>query len=609
MVEPDSCARCCCLQHRRALKAEPTAHLMAPYDALVQQLHSGSPSEQHQAVAALSVLPFTPRNWLSAVGTIPCLVQLMHSASTTDPQVEAIWNLLQDISESRQYAEEEDASGLKVVAPDGLIPPLVLLLLHPDDADVQQVAAQTLSTLATNADNRQKILEAGAIAPLIQLLKSCSEDLHHPAADALGFITENRDAQSSIVAAGGIVPLLQLLSGSSNVEVQWSAVVAVRFLANDHADPIVAAGAIPLLVRLLESSATGVQEEAALALGSLARNVNTNVDQMVTAGAIPLLVGLLKTSGSCVMQRWAARALGNLALGATCKIIAAGAVEPLVNLLKSNSAYTQSAAARALVNLSGRNKAGQARIVAAGAIAPLIRLLHAASSDELQGYAVMILFNLASSDANIHFSNTGSPTFHEQIVDAGAIRPLVHILRSASAIVHERAVCLLALLAANGRSCYFAPNERAGALPLLAHLQTAASSEAARNSAKTLLLDLSTGKLPFEDPGKCSSSALSSATVSAPPASAAGSSSTAAVVSPPAATSPQQQQQQPPRLRKSCWSCGAKGVPLKKCSVCAVAAYCCAGCQKADWKAHKGQCVGLKAGASGSGCLSAAGEK
>ena len=42
-------------------------------------------------------------------------------------------------------------------------------------------------------------------------------------------------------------------------------------------------------------------------------------------------------------------------------------------------------------------------------------------------------------------------------------------------------------------------------------------------------------------------------------------------------------------------------MPLQKCSVCAVAAYCGAGCQKADWKAHKGQCAGLKAGASGSG--------
>ena len=39
-------------------------------------------------------------------------------------------------------------------------------------------------------------------------------------------------------------------------------------------------------------------------------------------------------------------------------------------------------------------------------------------------------------------------------------------------------------------------------------------------------------------------------------------------------------------------------MPLKKCSVCAVAAYCGAACQKADWKLHKGQCTGLKASAA-----------
>ena len=69
------------------------------------------------------------------------------------------------------------------------------------------------------------------------------------------------------------------------------------------------------------------------------------------------------------------------------------------------------------------------------------------------------------------------------------------------------------------------------------------------------------------------------------------------------------QQLLPPRPRKSCWTCGATGVPLKKCSVCAIAAYCGADCQKAVWKAHKGQCAGLKAGACSSGCSSAAGEK
>lgn len=60
----------------------------------------------------------------------------------------------------------------------------------------------------------------------------------------------------------------------------------------------------------------------------------------------------------------------------------------------------------------------------------------------------------------------------------------------------------------------------------------------------------------------------------------------------------QQPSRAPPHRERACWSCGATGVPLKKCSVCAVASYCGAACQKVDWGVHKAQCAGLKAEAA-----------
>ena len=65
---------------------------------------------------------------------------------------------------------------------------------------------------------------------------------------------------------------------------------------------------------------------------------------------------------------------------------------------------------------------------------------------------------------------------------------------------------------------------------------------------------------------------------------------------------PQKQQTvsapRPKEQQEACWSCGVTGVPLKKCSVCTVALYCNAACQKADWKMHKTRCAGLKAAGS-----------
>ena len=363
-----------------------------------------------------------------------------------------------------------------------------------------------------------------------------------------------------------------------------SAVAIVRIIAWENAGLVAAAGAIPLLVQLLNSSSVYVQEEAAHAIGSLsfAGAVNINA-QIIHAGAIPLLVGLLRTP------------------------------------------ETQEKAALALRTIAEEFRT-HAEILAASPILPLVRLLASDSEGAQAEHATEALLQLSNA-----------PTFPKQFVAAGAIPSLVHLLRSESDSVQRRAVAVLVALAAKGRSDIFAPVKSAGALPLLAHLQTAASSREMQYAAEKLLQILRTGASSFDDLKIRSPSApMSSTAASACPATAAGSSSTDAVASPPsAAASPQHRasaagspstadtgspseadspeqpprQQLPPRPRKSCRSCGATGVPLKKCSVCAVAAYCGAVCQKADWKAHKGQCPGLKAGSTGIGGLSAAGEK
>ena len=164
---------------------------------------------------------------------------------------------------------------------------------------------------------------------------------------------------------------------------------------------------------------------------------------------------------------------------------------------------------------------------------------------------------------------------------------------------------------------------RAGALTLLAKLKDKAGTAAAVKGRAASLLQLlhqaSSSPSPARQGNTSSTAAtsLTSAHSSASPSptlAAVGLSPTTAaapVGSAPASSSglaAGSAQQSVGRTTKLCWSCGVTGVPLKKCSVCAVAAYCGAGCQKVDWKAHKGQCQGLKAGAGGS-LSSAAGEK
>ena len=678
---------------------------MTSYEALIQQLRSNSPSEQHQAVIALSELPLTPQNWLSAVGAIPRLVQMSHSASTTAPQLQAIQRFLQHIAASTADFE----ALVHLEAPDSVITPLVsLLLLHKTDINTQYVVAFTLSDLAVNTGNQRRITEAGAIAPLVQLLRSRTGRLRFASAQAISFLAENSDARAQIITAGAIGPLVQLLS-SSGEGVQMAAATSVRLLASTSAGQVAAAGAIPLLVQLLNSASADVQEATLGALMDISFDDDIKA-QVASAGAIPLLAGLLRTSGSPEMQQKAALTLGNLTFSpqpdgeienedaVQSEIVAAGAVEPLVQMLRSGPEELQAEAARVLVNISLNNSGAQARIAASGAIAPLICLLEAPGSAVLHARAALVLANLAYNYATAVVQAGALPVLverlaagpmhsreqaalalesiakdsatHAALLAAAPLLPLVHLLTSGSAAAQEFSLSALTLLhMASGFSTRFISS---GAVPLLAQMLSSRSlswrqfavtvlrllSRAARtgplsaefcasiNGAGILPLlarfqrmpacsvemsgyivevvvileALMEGVLPAaagredggatgrEEGGATTSSPASPAVVSASaPASAVTSalaSSTSASPSPSAAS-----QQLPHRSRKTCWSCGTTGVPLKKCSVCAIAAYCGAGCQKADWKAHKRQCAGLKAGATGSGSSAGGGEK
>ncbi|KAG1664972.1 hypothetical protein FOA52_001984 [Chlamydomonas sp. UWO 241] len=79
-------------------------------------------------------------------------------------------------------------------------------------AAVQQKAAHALSNLAAKDDNKVTIAAAGAIPPLVQLLRlgSAAEVQQH-AAGALINLALNADNKVTIAAAGAIPLLVQLL--------------------------------------------------------------------------------------------------------------------------------------------------------------------------------------------------------------------------------------------------------------------------------------------------------------------------------------------------------------------------------------------------------------
>ena len=113
-------------------------------------------------------------------------------------------------------------------------------------------------------------------------------------------------------------------------------------------------------------------------------------------------------------------------------IVAAGAIPPIVHLLKSKAAPVQEEAARALSNLGNdpaTNEATQISIAEAGALPPLI-LMYKSKSETVQIKAAAALNNLSSA-----------PVVQARVGSAGAVAPLANLLKSRSAEVREHALC------------------------------------------------------------------------------------------------------------------------------------------------------------------------
>ena len=120
---------------------------------------------------------------------------------------------------------------------------------------------------------------------------------------------------------------------------------------------------------------------------------------ITAAGATFLLVELLQSGGHGA--RCAAGALANLAYNDDNRgaIAAAGAIAPLVELMRNDRPDAKYGGAHALGNLAFKHHDNKVAIAAAGAIAPLVEVVRSGCADA-KASAAFALANLAYNDDN-----------------------------------------------------------------------------------------------------------------------------------------------------------------------------------------------------------------
>ncbi|KAG6552763.1 hypothetical protein Mapa_005711 [Marchantia paleacea] len=262
-----------------------------------------------------------------------------------------------------------DANAHLVV--DGLV-----LDLHSEDVDVQRHAAAELRLLAKyNMENRIIIANAGAIKPLVSLLKSSDAKTQENAVTALLNLSINDNNKSEIASAGAIDPLVNVLKvGNAQAMENAAATLFSLSVMDDNKVTIGASGAIPPLVHLLINGTPRGKKDAATALFNLSI-FRENKARIVHAGAIKPLVELMADPAAGMVDK-AVAVLANLATIPEGRVAIGdeGGIPALVEVVEAGSQRGKENAAAALLQLCMNSNKHRALVLQEGAIPPLVAL-------------------------------------------------------------------------------------------------------------------------------------------------------------------------------------------------------------------------------------------
>jgi hypothetical protein len=334
----------------------------------------------------------------------------------------------------------------------GVVDGVVQLLVAGSSLGREQAAGALCAMAATSDSVKLAIAEAGAVKPLIRLIRS-SHKTERVGDDA---VQAGHDAVDSKVTS----EYLNLDSWGSGVMeeaegVLWSLLALNRERSNDTRVSVEAATD---LVQLLQTT-PAMAREAAGVLRSLASNI-TNRAALLQAGAIDGLVRVLATAGSrCTGDGAAlAEAGGAMAMLAAndghIGSMAYDTIDGLVALLERGTFAGKVQATHALWSLATISERTKLAIIDAGAVDLLIDMLGSSGStrehDETTAGMLWALLSLNNNRGKGYWARyaEGSEGARTDVrVSVPAIQSLVPLLNTGSDVMREAAAGIFALVA------------------------------------------------------------------------------------------------------------------------------------------------------------------
>jgi hypothetical protein len=225
-----------------------------------------------------------------------------------------------------------------------------------------------------------------------------------------------------------------------------------------------------------DAAQVSAKRDAALGLRSLTRKSSLNREYIATRGAIPAIVAVLRDSADAETKKHAVTLLLNLSIHPNVKeeIVAAGALDPIVQVLKCGDSEARENAAAALFSLSTKSTAHKALIGSStDAIPALVKLLIDGTTRGKKDAAGAIF------DLSICHENKATA------VRAGVVPPLVDLRGDEKQGIVDEALATLAILATHPEGQ--TEISHVGALPLLIDIISDSSPQNKENAACILL--------------------------------------------------------------------------------------------------------------------------
>jgi hypothetical protein len=246
-------------------------------------------------------------------------------------------------------------SNMRSIALSGAISQLVALLASPSDR-CKEAAAYALRNIACDDAFVMEICELGAVEAFAVMLSMESDEgkLEEAAASALGVLACSPENKILIGRSGAIEKLVRMVEKYDDKRCE-TAVWVLGSLVNEvsNKDIFVSEGGISALTVQLRRGTDSVKEACAWGFRYLVHGCTDPNIARSCGAAIPLLVRMLSYGGCDGAKEAAAWAICSLACDISCcmTIVDAGALGPLMNILRSSEDSCKEAAAFALQNI------------------------------------------------------------------------------------------------------------------------------------------------------------------------------------------------------------------------------------------------------------------